>query len=195
MNIFYLDDNPVVCAQYHLDKHVTKMCVEYAQLMSTAHRIVDGERWEGRTANGRKIARWFHPDPEFNENLYLACHVNHPSAQWVRQSKENYNWLYKMWTSLCKEYTYRYNRIHESQRKLEAFLMESPIQIKDVPFTQPTPAMGQFSQCIVKNDSLTSYRNYYFEAKRGFAKWTGRKIPAWWIEYERKRIQTETTNG
>jgi len=39
MNIFYLDPQPRLCAQYHCDKHVVKMILEYAQLLSTAHRI------------------------------------------------------------------------------------------------------------------------------------------------------------
>jgi hypothetical protein len=32
MNIFYLDEDPKICAQYHCDKHVVKMIIEYAQL-------------------------------------------------------------------------------------------------------------------------------------------------------------------
>ena len=42
MNIFYLHKDPKVCAEQHLDKHVVKMLIEYAQLMSTAHRMLDG---------------------------------------------------------------------------------------------------------------------------------------------------------
>ena len=42
MNIFYLDKDPKTCAQYHCDKHVVKMILEYAQLLSTAHRVLDG---------------------------------------------------------------------------------------------------------------------------------------------------------
>jgi hypothetical protein len=42
MNIFYLDEDPKICAQYHCDKHVVKMIIEYAQLLSTAHRVLDG---------------------------------------------------------------------------------------------------------------------------------------------------------
>ena len=30
----------------HCDKHVVKMIIEYAQLMSTAHRMLDGEEYE-----------------------------------------------------------------------------------------------------------------------------------------------------
>ena len=39
MNIFYLSDDPQICAEQHCDKHVVKMCIEYAQLLSTAHRV------------------------------------------------------------------------------------------------------------------------------------------------------------
>ena len=44
MNIFYLDKNFQVNAKLHCDKHVVKMIVEYAQLLSTAHRVLDGEQ-------------------------------------------------------------------------------------------------------------------------------------------------------
>mgnify|MGYP001364327535 CR=1 FL=1 len=40
MNIFELDENPLVCASMHCDKHVVKMPIEYAQLLSTAHRVL-----------------------------------------------------------------------------------------------------------------------------------------------------------
>ena len=43
MNIFYLDEDPVKAAQYMCDKHVVKMIVESAQILSTAHRVLDGE--------------------------------------------------------------------------------------------------------------------------------------------------------
>ena len=57
MNIFYLDHNPLLSAQYHCDKHVCKMIVEYAQMLSTAHRIVDGAMYI-EYVNGRRIKRW-----------------------------------------------------------------------------------------------------------------------------------------
>ena len=58
MNIFYLSSNPGECARQHCDKHVVKMIVEYAQLMSTAHRLLDGVATKGKTANtGRSVVR------------------------------------------------------------------------------------------------------------------------------------------
>jgi hypothetical protein len=58
MNIFYLHTDPKVCAEYHLDKHVVKMIVEYAQLMSTAHRLLDGVQYFDKSKTSRKIHRW-----------------------------------------------------------------------------------------------------------------------------------------
>ena len=41
MNIFFLDTDPKTSASYHCDKHVVKMIIESAQLLSTAHRELD----------------------------------------------------------------------------------------------------------------------------------------------------------
>ena len=54
MNIFYLDKDTKTCAEMHVDKHVVKMIVEYAQLLSTAHRMLDGVKTEARSKTGRK---------------------------------------------------------------------------------------------------------------------------------------------
>ena len=42
MNIFYLHEDPIQNIKWHVDKHVVKMATEYAQLLSTAHRFLDG---------------------------------------------------------------------------------------------------------------------------------------------------------
>ena len=39
MNIFYLHNDPTECAKLHTDKHVVKMILESAQMLSTAHHI------------------------------------------------------------------------------------------------------------------------------------------------------------
>ena len=190
MNVFYLSEDPKTCAEMHCDTHASKMCVEYAQLLSTAHRVIDGELWYGRTINGRKIARYFLEDGEMNSTLYKASHINHPSNKWLRESQDNYEWLYEMWVNLCDEFKYRYGKQHKSYVDLELYLMLPPQKIGGGGFTQPTPAMQAFPECIVEGDSITSYRNYYWEAKRDFAKWTKRDKPEWWNE--RERIETET---
>jgi len=177
MNIFYLDSDPKTCAEMHCDKHVVKMIIEYAQLMSTAHRILDGQEYVSLTSSGRKIRRWQHPLLE--SSLMKASHVNHPSAIWTRASKENYRWLYDMWICLLEEYTHRYGRRHACEQYREV-LYRCPSTISGKPFTSPTPAMPD--ECKVLGDSLSSYKKFYVEKKARFARWTNRQVPIWFIQ-------------
>jgi len=179
MNIFYLHPDTEDCAKQHCDKHVVKMCTEYAQLLSTAHRVADGEVYVAKSKNNRNIKKYRHPS--LDDTLYLACHVNHPSNIWVRESAQNYRWLYDMWVNLCEEYTHRYGREHASYGKLGEVLRETPVNLSNKKtFTQPTPAMKQYPHCVVKGDSLMSYQNFYWEDKRKFAVWSKRDEPSWW---------------
>lgn len=87
MNIFYLSNDPRQAAEWMVDRHVVKMILESAQLLCTAHRIIDGVEYQGSTATGRKARRWRlndHRDLMF----YSATHINHPSAVWCRSSVE-----------------------------------------------------------------------------------------------------------
>ena len=61
MNIFELHTDPVTCAKMHVDKHVVKMPTEYAQMLSTAHRLLDGQMYEGRTKTGRGQNAGYYP--------------------------------------------------------------------------------------------------------------------------------------
>ena len=36
-------------AKWHIDKHIVKMPIEYAQLLSTAHRVLDGVMYMDKT--------------------------------------------------------------------------------------------------------------------------------------------------
>lgn len=184
MNIFYLDREPKTCAEMHCDKHVVKMIIEYAQLLSTAHRLLDGTQdIEKRYVLGSLPARWRHikvwkyPSEYMDKGLMRASHVNHPSNIWVRESKENYMWLCQMWLWLMKEYTHRYGKHHACENRVE-YLMNAPKNIPSKAFTDPTPAMPEY--CKVKNDSLSSYHKYYIQEKVRFAKWTAREMPTWY---------------
>lgn len=164
----------------HCDKHVVKMILEYAQLLSTAHRVIDGEERVELSKNGRKIKRYYLNDDR-EQVLYKACHVNHPSAVWVRESTVNYWYLFRMFHELCDEYTYRYRKVHKSASLLETLWL-IPNNMKGLQFTVPPCAMKQYPDCIVPGDTfdnvIESYQNYYRIAKRGFAKWTSRETPA-----------------
>ena len=151
-----LHETPSTCAQQHVDKHVVKMILEYAQLLSTAHRVLDGVESVGLSKTGRKQKRYVLSD-ERDSNLYNATHLNHPSAKWTRHSACNYRWLFKLWIELMREYNYRYGKIHACMR-LVKYLKTSPKNLASKRFTEPTPAMPDDYK--VHNDSIQSYKNY-----------------------------------
>ena len=100
MNIFYLDRDPVIAAQMMCDKHVVKMILESAQMLSTAHRVLDGDEYANKMG------------------LYKMAHKNHPSTIWVRSSERIIEWLWEHYVALMDEYTYRYGKTHATERML-----------------------------------------------------------------------------
>lgn len=182
MNIFYLSNNVRECAQFHNDKHCVKMILEYAQLLSTAHRVLDGKPSREKSASGRNVIRYVLENSELDSILYSATHINHPSAVWVRQSEENYNWLANLLLSLCEEYTYRYGKVHKVERDGLCYVLYKNLP-KNIPigdFTEPTPAMPD--EVKVLNDSIQSYRKYYNNNKQHLASWKKRETPKWFTE-------------
>ena len=179
MNIFYLDSNAIDCARMHNDKHVVKMILEYAQLLSTAHRILDGKLVEGVSKSGRKAKRYELPDTR-DSILYTATHANHPSAIWARTSEVNYRWLFSLLIACMDEYTYRYGKVHATSRLISA-LNKPPNNIKfGGGFIEPPPAMPEHYRVL--GNSIQSYHNYYINDKRVMSRWTNREMPLWFAD-------------
>ena len=172
MNRFILDIDPEKAAQYHCDKHVVKMILEEAQMLSTAHRILDGTQYVAYS--GRKIKRWALSDDRENI-LYKATHVNHPCTQWSIQTSSNYKWGFLLFTMLLQEYTFRYGKHHKSEA-LIPYLQNTPNNISVGKLTNFPQAMPV--DCKAEN-SIDAYRNYYINYKKSFAKWTKRETPDW----------------
>jgi hypothetical protein len=175
MNIFYLNADPQLCAQQHVDKHVVKMILESAQLLSTAHRLLDGEPVLRLSAQGRQRKYWQLPD-ERDALLYSATHANHPSAIWVRDNARHYDWLYGLFCALLDEYQFRYEKNHACLKLVQA-LATPPQHIQQHIFREPTPAMPP--EFIIAGDVIRSYHNYYNGAKSRLFAWKKRPIPDW----------------
>lgn len=190
MNIFYLDFDPKKSAEYHIDKHVVKMILEYAQLLSTAHRVLDGkESIVKKYVAGSLPARWrntkvWQLDDDREDVLYKATHINHPSAVWSRAHAAHYKYLYTLFCATCDEYTHRYGKVHAADSKLRKILAREPKNIfidnKTRIWHGPTPAMPD--ECKITGDNVASYRKYYIDKKADMAKWTNREPPEWFIE-------------
>lgn len=183
MNIFYLSHDPVECAKFHVDRHTIKMVLEYAQLLSTAHRFLDGTLSVGCSASGRKKTSYVLMDKR-ESILYSATHINHPSAIWCRKGIVQYRWLHNLLIELCKEYTYRYGKVHKVEREGLLWELEQPPKNihTDVFWSEPTPAMPD--EVKIPGSSLASYRNYYINSKKHLASWQGkinsRNVPGWY---------------
>ena len=175
MNIFYLDEDPRQCAEWMVDKHVVKMILETAQLLSTAHRVLDGTE-SIDTSSGRKKKVWtLYDDRE--ATLYSATHINHPSAVWCRQSVENYNWLVDHLFALSDEYTYRYGKRHATMEKLSYQVQSPPFNLKEWDMTPMPSCMDE--QYKIGNDPIANYRNYYRYGKASMHNWKKRQAPEW----------------
>ena len=164
MNIFVTDLCPVKSAQEQCDKHVVKMVLESAQMLSTAWREYSSEYADAH-------------------ELYKTAHLNHPCSIWVRLARENYRWLYKHFIALCEEYTHRYGKSHASAR-LKGPLMWAPFKPRSVLATieQPYGFVLAMPDEYKSDDVFDSYQNYLMNEKQHFAKWEkdpSRK-PTWW---------------
>lgn len=176
MNIFFLDEKPSRAAQYHFDKHVNKMIVESAQLLSTTHRVLDGKPtiYKDRANRNRQT---YVMSCDKNDILYKSTHVNHPSAKWVRKSCDNYKWLYQLFVELLNEYFIRFNKTHKSSELLDV-LKEVPQNIGNIGFINPPSVMD--AKYIISDDYVLNYRYYYVYGKNNMAKYTNREFPEWY---------------
>lgn len=174
MNIFMLDNDPVKAAEYMVDKHVVKMILESAQLLSTAHRILDGKK-EVKIVDGRKKTCYTLYD-EREPVMYKATHANHPSAVWVRESIENYHWLVEHFFALCDEYTYRYGKKHKCHA-MGILLQNPPKNLEHYDMT-PIP-LCMPDEYKIETSRINSYREYYRKGKAELHNWTKREKPEW----------------
>jgi hypothetical protein len=178
MNIFILDNDPVIAAQEQCDKHVVKMIVESAQMLSTVHRMLDGVMERRPSKSGAMLQYWKLNDQR-ESILYKACHFNHPSTVWTRESKANYQWHYQHFIALCDEYTYRYGKVHSTDTKLRIALQQIPTNIPEKHMTPFKLAMGSNPECILE-DAVESYRRFYETKQKRFTMvWTKRPVPKW----------------
>ena len=187
MNIFYIDSDPKLCAEWAVDKHVVKMILEAAQLLSTAHRVWDGTEYiEQKYVAGslparyRSVKRWRLSDGR-DTILYSATHVNHPCAVWVRESARNYTWLWSYLNEHCKEYTRRYGKIHKiEQDGLLDALKQLPTNIPRIVHRTPVPS-AMDPKYIISEDPIVNYRNYYKVGKAHLHSWKAPATAPDWI--------------
>ena len=167
MNIFVLDEDPVIAAQMQCDKHIVKMPLETAQMLCSV--------WH-RYGLGDKVP-------------YKEAHKKHPCTLWAGDSMDNYNWLWLHGMELCFEYTRRYNKIHKCQQVIMDLSYPSPSKFNfDNYFGTPHPQCMPDEYKCASDESVLAYRKYYVNDKKDIAKWEkGRDAPDW---YTNKKYRT-----
>ena len=179
MNIFVIHENPIIAAREHCDKHVVKMILESAQMLSTSHRILDGVEEKAPSVSGKTMSKYWRLDDYREPILYRAVHMKHPCTIWTMESSANYKWHYRLFEELCDEFTYRYGKVHSTDKKLRTILKNFPYKI---PIKERTPfklAMGSNPECMFE-DPVKSYRAFYKTKEKRFSMtWKKRPTPAW----------------
>jgi len=180
MNLFILHEDPIIAAQMQCDKHVVKMIVESAQMLSTAHRVLDGTIENAPSKSGKTIQKHYRllEDPEMDQILYKAVHRGHPCTIWTMESSSNYEWHWKHFDALCEEYTYRYGKTHATSH-LKYPLWSLPTNIPKGKMTPFKLAMKSNPECMV-GDPVESYRLFYQTKQSRFKmNWSKREQPRW----------------
>jgi len=179
MNVFVLHTDPVVAARMQCDRHVVKMTVESAQMLSTAHRMLDGEPSKRPSKSGKRMVPHFTLPDWREQTFYKAVHFHHPCTVWTMKSSENYFWHWRHFESLCKEYTFRYGKVHRSEDLLLEALRRAPDNIPEGALSKWPLAMGAAPQCKT-DDVVLSYRAFYQTKQERFKMvWSRRNIPEW----------------
>lgn len=188
MNIFYLSPDPRSCARQHADIHVGKMCLETAQLLSTAYRMLRGVqgtvKLRDKNGNVREMTKWILPERGeydgmwYDERcpIYWDTHHNHPCAQWVRMSSANYEWAFLLFGELAREYEHRYGKVYKSWYLLQDELCDNP-----APQGTATPvALAMPDEFKQDGLAIPAYRAYYRSKQDSMRLvYTNRELPVW----------------
>jgi len=180
MNIFALSNDPREAARFQHDRHVIKMILESAQMLSTACHLDPG---------------FMAVLPEqYAPNLYKPTHANHPCNIWVRESKANFVWLTLHLEALLAEYHRRFQKTHKTYNVALGFYAaacklagcermwtrdESRALVLDRRLTDMAFNHTEFAVCMPEDcksiyGPIDSYQCYYAADKlfQNHVKWT-----------------------
>jgi hypothetical protein len=159
MNVFYLDRDPEAAAKIMHDKHVVKMILESAQILSTV----------------------CHRHGLWQENMYKPTHPRHPSVLWAGDGLYNFTWLVTHARALAAEYAYRYSG--KEHRSLEIIYRAAAAgRGAGMPLLWTEPPQAMPDEFKIAGDSVAAYRAYYLGRKVEQSSWTRRPVPTFVLE-------------
>ena len=178
MNLFYLDEDIDKCAEAHIDKQVTKMQLETAQMLSTNIWIDEVLGFTPRKINSEETAelRLAAQSANYPTSIrYKPCFFNHPCTIWMRESYENFEYSVLLVDALNSEA--RWRGFNEHKSAVMVAKLPEPRNMEHHGLTELAQAMPEeFND----PDPVKAYRRYYMGGKSHLAQYTRRVPPGWW---------------
>ena len=177
MNIFAVDEDPIIAARALPDKLVVKMPTESIQMLAP---------WAFNT-HGVLISK---PD---GGHYGTKGYAHHPCTKWQYEDPANVAWLLLHAFGLCAAYTERYGKNHGILPALFqlAQLYEEKHGLPSEHFKSHTPfPLAMPAQFKDETDRIGSYRRYMNEAK-GYAEWRYTEPPKWWNDELHRPVREE----
>lgn len=153
MNIFAVDTDPVKAARQLPDRHVTKMILESAQMLSIVFSKHYWDIGEVMKVDGTPF------------KTQKGAFKNHPCTIWVADSFPNCAWLIQHACGLCDEFSLRYGKLHGLTKSIfetkKLYHRETRSTILDhlsvVNFARAMPDEFKFDDTI---SDVTAYQRY-----------------------------------
>lgn len=145
MNLFLLHPDPKINAWLHHDKHVVKMILETAQIVST----VAYDRGQ------------YAP--------YKPTHRKHPVTLWVAENDDHLNYIIHVGMHLSMEYSRRFGKVHKSSLELEKMCRHMIDGFKK--YSKPECFVQCFPDEYKHDDPFQGYRDYYVAEKLFQSNW------------------------
>jgi len=153
MNIFFTNRDPKQCAREHSRVHVRKMIIETAQLLSAAHRVLDGNRWADL------------------HGFYKVRNHDHPCMRWVRENSANYFWTVDLFDGLCDSYHLETGGLH----KVQLFRTHLRAAPKSIPYSGMIGTPPRVVPKVFHRETVAASYQAYLNVK--FQRWQARKPP------------------
>ena len=165
VNFFYLDKDPNKCAQYYCNKHVLKIPIEIAQILSKIHHELE---------TGIDYCKIYKNSVVVKNTLGPYC--------WVKESYDNYVYTSKLGLALINEYKLRYNKDTHKSEPILQHLVDNPPKLPKIGITRfkRTNKYDMFQ--YISKDPIICARYNYAEMKCVNDKWDIHGPPDWYLE-------------
>jgi hypothetical protein len=183
VNFFYLDKDPKKCAKYYCNKHILKIPIEIAQILSKIHYELKSKIDYSKIYKNSTVVK---------NTIGPYC--------WINESLDNYMWANKLGLELINEYKFRYNKTEHKTECILQYLYDNPPNLPKIGETKfkGTNKYDMFQ--YISNDPIICARYNYAEMKCINDKWNKDGPPDWFKKIKnsiisKKKILIEKINN